>query len=477
MMRALAALTLMPALAAAQAELDPANLSPPPPLEFDIPAVERIELPNGMILFFLEDHELPLVEVQTLTRTGSVYEPADKAGLAGITATVMRTGGIEGMTGDALDAELDFQASAIEIGMGEESCSASLSCLTENLPRGLELLAAVLRTPQFAQEKIDLAINAERESVRRANDDPMGIARREFRSLIYGRGNPWARVTTGATLDAITRDDLVAFHQRFFHPNSTMIAVAGDVSREALLALLDEHFGDWPQAELDIPPLPEVPDSITPGIFFIHRPDVNQSNVRLGHFGVSRHDPDEYVIRVMNFLYGSSGFTSRLVREARTNRGLTYGISGQITEHTVRGLYVVATFTKSETTREMIDVIRQVTRDFQASPPAEAELELAKTSEMNSFVFRFETPISIASQRMNYEYHGYPADYLETYLDNIRAVTAEDVQRVAQERMHVDQAAILVVGNADEIGDQLTQLGEVTEVPLMDFATGEQIWP
>lgn len=220
-----------------------------------------------------------------------------------------------------------------------------------------------------------------------------------------------------------------------------------------------------------------MPDSITPGIFFIHRPDVNQSNVRLGHFGVSRHDPDEYVIRVMNFLYGSSGFTSRLVREARTNRGLTYGISGQITEHTVRGLYVVATFTKSETTREMIDVIRQVTRDFQASPPAEAELELAKTSEMNSFVFRFETPISIASQRMNYEYHGYPADYLETYLDNIRAVTAEDVQRVAQERMHVDQTAILVVGNADEIGDQLTQLGEVTEVPLVDFATGEQIWP
>jgi zinc protease len=166
-----------------------------------------------------------------------------------------------------------------------------------------------------------------------------------------------------------------------------------------------------------------------------------------------------------------------LMREVRSNRGLTYGIGGAVREAVERGVYYVVTFTKSETTGEIIDVILDVTRDFESHPPTAEELDLAKTSEANSFVFRFDSSISIANEKMSLAYRDYPDDYLETYLDQIDAVTAEDVARVAQEYIDPDNLVILVVGNEEQIGDQLDHLGEVHPVPLIDFTTGEQIWP
>jgi predicted Zn-dependent peptidase len=457
--------------------LDPALLPKPEPLVFEPPEVERLTLDNGLIVFLLEDHELPLLDVRLVTRTGSIHGPADKAGLASITGTVMRTGGTSEMTGDDLDEELEFMAASIETGIGRESGTARLSCLMRDADRGLELLAAVLRDPAFRQEKIDLALNQARESVRRRNDDPREITRREFRWLVKGRENPWVRLSTMETLGAITRDDLVGFHETWYHPNLTMMAVAGDFERDEMLDLIEGHFGDWPATEMEMPEIPPLPDRVTPGIHFIHRPDVNQSNVRLGHLGLPRHHPDQFAVKVMNFIYGTSGFTSKLMREVRSNRGLTYGIGGAVTEDTVRGFYYVATFTKSETTGDIIDVVLDVTRDFQVSPPAAEDLQLAMDSIANSFVFRFNSSIAIANEKMMLEYQGYPEDHLETYLDKIQAVTAEDVQRVAQEHIRPDNLIILVVGNEEEIGDQLDHLGEVDPVPLIDFVTGDQIWP
>lgn len=481
-MRLTPLLTLAPLAAAALAQtadplLDPDSLARPRPLEFEPPAIERVVMANGLTVFLLEDHELPLIEARVITRVGSIYEPAEQVGLASLTGTVMRTGGTTTVPGDALDEELESKAMVIETGIGTEMGTASLSCLREDVERGVELLADVLRHPAFPQEKIDLAVNQMREQIRRRNDDPQEIARREFRWLLYGQDNPWARLPSMATLDAIGREDLVAFHSAWYHPNNTMLGVAGDFERDAMLALIERHFGDWPAVPVEIPPPPPVPDTVQPGLHFIHRPDVNQSNIRLGHWGVPRHHPDEFPIKVMNFIYGASGFTSRLMREVRSNRGLTYGIGGLVGEDTVRGVFFVATFTKSESTADCIRVIEEVTRQFQAEPPTAEELALAKDSEANSFVFRFDQAISIVNERMVLEFHGYPEDYLATYLDKIQAVSAEDVQRAAQAHIDPDELVILVVGNQAELGDQLSSLGEVHPVPLIDFATGEQIWP
>jgi zinc protease len=461
----------------AEALLDPHKLPPPPPLQFTTPQVERIVMPNGLIVYLLEDHELPLLEVRTITRVGSIYDPPDKVGLAGIAGTVMRTGGTSTMTGDELDDELEFMAASIETGIGGEMGTASLSCLSKDSERGIELLSQVLRDPAFRQEKIDLALNQEREDIRRRNDDPREITRREFRWLLYGKDNPWVRLSSMDTLSNITRDDLVALHARHYRPNNTMLGVAGDFNRDEMMAMLQRHFGDWQRADVEIPPPPGVPDTVNAGVYFIDRPEVNQSNIRMGHWGIQRHNPDEFSVKVMNFIYGMSGFSSLLMREVRSNRGLTYGIFGLLGEGTVRGQFVVGTFTKSETTGQTIDVIRDVTRSFQESPPTQKQLDLAQDSEANSFVFRFDSPIKIVGERMNLEFYGYPDDYLDTYLDKVRAVTTADVQRVADQYIHPNDMIILVVGNAQQIGDQLQHLGTVHQVPLIDFATGQQIWP
>jgi predicted Zn-dependent peptidase len=341
----------------------------------------------------------------------------------------------------------------------------------------MELFADVLRDPAFREEKIELALNQARESIRRRNDEPMELTRREFRWLVFGQDSPWVRLPSMESLDTVTQESLLAFHRQWYHPNLTMMAVAGDFERDEMLALIERHFGDWEPVEMELPEVPPAPEEVPAGIHFIHRPDVNQSNIRIGHLGLPRHHPDEHAVKVMNFIYGQSGFTSLLMREVRSNRGLTYGIGGGLTEGTARGFYYVVTFTKSDTTGEIIDVTLDVTRDFQTSPPTPEELRLAQESEANSFVFQFDSSIAIANRRMTLEYFGYPDDYLETYLDHIQAVTAEDVQRVAADHIDLENVVILVVGNEAEIGDQLEQFGEVDRVPLMDFSTGEQIWP
>jgi zinc protease len=457
--------------------LDPESLPLASPLTFDPPEVERVVMDNGLVVFLLEDHELPLLEVRTITRTGSIWDPAESVGRAGIAGTVMRTGGTGAMTGDELDEELEFMAASIETGVGLESGTASLSCLMRDADRCMELFADVLREPAFRQEKIDLALNQTREGIRRRNDEPMELCRREFRWLVFGQDNPWVRLASMESLDTITQESLLAFHEQWYHPNLTMLAVAGDFERDEMLALIERHLGDWEPVEMELPEVPPAPEEVPTGIHFIHRPEVNQSNLRIGHLGLPRHHPDQFAVKVMNLIYGQSGFTSRLMREVRSNRGLTYGIGGGLTEATTRGFYYVVTFTKSETTGEIIDVSLDVTRDFQSAPPTPEELRLAQESEANSFVFQFNSSIAIANRRMSLEYFGYPDDYLETYLDHIQSITAEDVQRVAAEHIDLDSVVILVVGNEEEIGDQLDQFGEVHQVPLLDFATGEQIWP
>jgi predicted Zn-dependent peptidase len=457
--------------------LDPEDLPAASPLTFEPPEVERLVTDNGIIVYLLEDHELPLLDARAWFEAGSIHDPDDKVGLSGVTGTVHRTGGTEAMTGDELDEELEFMAASIETGIGQEAATSSLSCLSRDSDRAFELWADVLRNPAFRQEKIDLAKNQIAEGLRRMNDDPMEVCRREFRFLVMGRDNPWVRVTTQEDLDNIAQEDMFALHGRFFHPNNMRLAIAGDFERDEMLALIEKNFGDWERGDLDIPEPPPVPDDVEPGIYFIHRPDLNQANVRLGHLGAQRHNPDHHELKVMNFIYGTSGFTSELMREVRSNRGLTYGIGGAVTEDTERGFYYVATFTKNETVGEIVDVILDVTSGFQAEPPSAEQVRLAQESEANSFVFRFSSSMSIAAREAALELQGYPDDYLETYLSQIQAVTAGDVQRVAREHIDLDDLVILIVGTEEALAEQLESMGDYTRVPLIDYATGEQIWP
>jgi predicted Zn-dependent peptidase len=429
-------------------------------LEFEIQKPDRLELKNGIRLFLMEDDELPLASVRVLIRTGSIYEPADKIGLAELTGRVMRTGGTKDLSGDEIDEELEFLAASVETSIGREMGTASIDCLSKDLDRCLEILAGILRQPVFPMEKLELERARVEERIRRRNDDPQSVASREIALAVYGRESPWARIPSIATVDSVTREDLVDFHKRYFHPNNIMVGVAGDFDRAHLLQKLEEVFGDWPVQEVDFPEVPPVDQDIERRVVYVPK-DINQANIRIGHFGYNRLDPDRFAIEVMNFIYGTGSFTSRLMAEIRSDMGLAYAVWGYVGRGTDIGLYQAGAETRTESALRTVEEMLRITREMRKNPVTREERDRAVDSMTNRFVFLYDSPSKIVNQYMDLEYYGYPEDFLDTYLENLRAVTTGDVEAAARKYLHPDRAIVLLVGKREDLGGDLEQFGPV----------------
>lgn len=467
-----ALLALVAAPAQAQRPYD--KIETPPLPDFNVPEAERVELPNGMVVFLIEDHELPLVNVSARVGVGSVYEPADKVGLAAITGAVMRTGGSEAMTGDAMNAMLEGMGAIVEMNIGETSGFGFVSALRENFDDVLPVFVEMLVNPAFPQDKIDLEKTQHKSAISRRNDDPQDIAFREFGKLVYGDDSPYARHTEYATIDAITRDDLVAFHARFFHPNNVILGVWGDFEAGEMVRKLEAAFRGWPRNEgFTRPEVPPVAQTSERGVFFAPKTDVTQSTVLIGHPGEIRLDhPDYFAVSVMNEIL-SGGFSSRLFQKVRKEQGLAYAVFGGYSANYDRpGEFFAGTMTKSESTVEAARSMLGEVERMRAAPPTEAELTLAKDSYLNSFVFNFDTRQEIVNRVMTYEYYGYPLDFLSRTREGILAVDGDDVQRVAQQYLRPGEARILVVGNDAAFGEALDALGPVDTLDIT-IPTGE----
>ena len=294
-----------------------------------VPQVEQVTLSNGMKLFVLEDHELPLIRLSARIRVGSIDEPPEKVGLASLTGSVMRTGGTTSRTGEEIDEELESIAASVETGIGLSSGSASMSVLTKDLGTGLPILADILMNPAFPEEMIQLGKLRQRSAISRRNDSVSGLASREFGKLIYGSDSPYARSAEYATIDSITREDLISFHQRFFYPNNMMLAVWGDFQTADMIHKIEEAFQGWEKREIQASLPPKVNYEFRKTVNLIQRDDVNQTNIFMGHVGGLRNDPDYFALVLMNRILGS-GFTSRLFKEVRSRQGLAYSVLATI---------------------------------------------------------------------------------------------------------------------------------------------------
>ena len=435
------------------------------PIKYEIPKAERFVLGNGMTVYLMTDRELPLVNVTAYVRTGSIYEPEEKTGLAGLTAAVMRSGGIKGATPDQLDAELEFMASGVECSIGADLGNVSLATLGKNFDRTLELFAGVIKTPAFNQARFDLAIRKTLEALRRQNDDPKGVADRELRKAIYA-GNPLGRYPTPLTVKSITRDDLIAFHQKYYHPNNIILAVSGDIGRRELEEKLNYVFGAWKKSEVEFPKVPWPNMTMKPEMLSVKK-EIDQSVIRMGHIGITKDNPDLYAIRVMDFILGGNGFNSRLMSEIRTKEGLAYNVDSYFdVGRKFPGIFLAETETKSGTTAKAMGLMLELMTGMTKEPVTEQELKLAKESMINSFVFGFTKTDMIVNQRARLEYYGYPKEYLENYRDNIARVTRDDVLRVAKNYLHPDQLIKVVVGNEAKFDKPLATFGTVRQVTL-----------
>ncbi len=227
--------------------------------EIKLPAYERVVLDNGMVLYLAEDHELPLVELSATIQVGSIYEPTHLTGMAGITGEVLRTGGTAKWDGDTIDAMLESMGAAVETWVGDATGGAYLSALEEDSDQALEILADILMHPQFAEDKIDLAKTQRKAGIARRNDEPMGIAMREFRKVMFGADHPSARVEEYATIAAIERQHLVGFHDAYFRPDRMYLVVLGDFDTKTMIAKIEAAFAGWEKASQPLPPIRRCP--------------------------------------------------------------------------------------------------------------------------------------------------------------------------------------------------------------------------
>ena len=445
-----------PAIAATAKHYTELKFDPLP--EIQLPKYTRYKLDNGMVVYLMEDHELPLVGGTALIRTGDRLEPADKVGLATLVGEVMRTGGTTEHTGDELNQLLEQRAASVETGIGETSGSASFSTLSEDLGMVFDLFASVIQKPAFAQDKLDLAKKQEAGQIARRNDDPNGIAGREFTKLIYGNDSPYARTVEYQTLNKISREDLVAFYKQYVHPENMILGIIGDFDSAKMRSLIQEKFGNWkPESKPPQPTVPSASQMKQGGIFFVNQPQLTQSYVQIGHIGGQLNSPDYPALDVLNEVL--NGFGGRLFNEVRSRQGLAYSVYGFWSpRYDFPGTFSAGGQTRSDATVPFIKAVRAEIEKIRTTPVTPEELASAKDQVLNSFVFNFQDPGQTLSRLMRYEYYGYPEDFLFRYQRAVKATTIEDVQRVAKKYLQPDKLVTLVVGNASAIVPPLTSL-------------------
>ena len=436
-------------------------------IELTIPhlgsGVERLTLDNGLILYFYEDHKLPLFNVTALARCGSIYDPLEKNGLSSLVGTVMRSGGTKSISGDSLNILLEYIGGSLETSIGTESGSASLSVLSKDQDLGLKLLADLLRNPAFPQEKLDLAKTDIKNQIKRRNDNPSRLVSTYFSNTIYG-DHPNGRILDWSTVKGLTVQDLVDYHQRFFVPNGIILGISGDFDKKELLSKITQYFGDWKKSSQSLPSPPEVPMTYHPGVYQVKK-DINQAYLMIGELGIKRDNPDRYAVGLLNYMLGGGSFTSRLKSRVRSDEGLAYSVGSSFDiDSRDYGTFAARCQTKSATAHKATKIITEEIEKIRKDGVTEQELEEARNSIINSLVFRFDTSPKIVSNLMSLEFDGYPPDYYDKYLENYRRVTLTGIKQVAQKYLKPDQLTYIVVGKPETFEKSLSEFGKITNI-------------
>jgi len=431
----------------------------------------RIELKNGIVLFLQEDHELPFVSGSVLIPGGSRDEDPAKTGLVELYGEAWRTSGTTKMDGDALDDLLEAKAAHIETNGDVDSTALSWDSLKGDADQVFSLALDLLLHPKFNAEKLQLAQQQEATGIVRRNDSEGEIAQRESAKLVYGANSPYTRQPELATIGAVTVDDLKAWHERTvgnkLGGGKLIVSISGDFDPVAMEAKVRAAFEGLPP----VVALPARHDEFAgpkPGVYFIDKEDVNQSNVEIVGLGTDRRNPDIPALAEMNEILGG-GFASRLFQKIRTEKGLAYAVGGGLSfAYDHPATFHVMVLTQSANTVEATQLALAEIGGLTTRPFTEEELARAKDNILNSFLFRYDTREKVLAERVHLEFYGYPADYLETYKAALEKVTLADLDRVAKKYIHTDKLAVLVVGNGPEIKPGLDdlKLGPVQSVDI-----------
>lgn len=405
-----------------------------------VPQIERWQAPSGTQVVFVENHDLPILDVELSFPAGASDDPAGKDGVASLTHELLDLGA--GPWDESALAERLADLGAVLTGdAGADRATVGLRTLSDaqSQEAALELLRVVLSQPQFPAVVLERERSRSIAALRDALTKPGPIAARTFWGALYP-GHPYGREATERTLNAITRDDLLVFHRTHYGAKSATVAIVGDVSRARAEALAQQLTEALPTGEPVRQPRPPI--SAAHGERWIAHPSA-QAHVLMGMPAIRRDDPDFFPLMVGNYTLGSGGFVSLLVQQVRDRRGLAYSVYSQFAPMTDPGPFEIGLQTKKEQAREAVQVAREVLSDFLANGPADDELLAAKQFLVGSFPLRLDSNRKLLEQISSLAFYGLPLDYLDQYTARIEAVTREQV-RAAFAR-HIQPAALLTV--------------------------------
>lgn len=455
-------------------------------LSFEVPNGNdyRHTLSNGTVVYVVEDHQLPLVDLTVTVRVGAFLEPEDKHGLAQMTGRMIRRGGTESLSAEEFDERVEFLAAEIETSTGATQGNASLDCISPVLEESLSLFFEMLQTPRFQPDRLELEKKQLLEEMKQRNDRPQTISSQQWGWLMRGENGFLAREITAAELESLSQEDLHQFHRDYWRPDNMIIGVSGDVDTKDILARLERHLADGSAASPEVP-WPPQPSSHRPeaGVYYVEK-DIPQGRVLIGHLGYQRagwDDPDVPALAVMNDILGGGGFTSRLLKRIRSDEGLAYSAFSQYgIDVWWPGIFQMGYQSKSETVALAAKIALEELERIRREEVSEEELATAKASFIDVFPRQFESAGRTVGLFVRSEYEGRPHEYWLNYQDSIRAVTRQDVLRVAQKHLRAENLVFLIVGNWEQIaaGDAdgratMKELGDgtATELPLRDPLT------
>lgn len=416
-----------------------------------LPAVQRLVLPNQLVVLLSEESSLPVVTLQMLVNAGSRRDPHGVEGTAYLTAQGLLLGTSQ-YTATALQEELDFLGASLDVAVQRDYITLGLHVLKKHLDKGIELFLDVLTQPTFPAQEVRKEIEQTLALVRAAEEQPQQVAEKAFRYTLF-LPKPYGHPVEGteAALPILTREALEHFYQSYYHPNNAILAVVGAITPEEVQTKLLARLAAWPTGQIPeatfstiFAPRPPRLETIT-----IDKP-ITQANIVLGHAGVSRENPDFYALMVMNYLLGGGGFASRLVEELRVQRGLANAVASFFETSKYPGAFQIVLQTKNASAREAVALALQEMERMRTEMISEEELARAKKYLIGSFPFRLGTQRQLASFLTELEYYRLGLDYTQQYPGRIMSVTREQMYRVAQTYLHPDRALLVIVANLQE---------------------------
>jgi predicted Zn-dependent peptidase len=439
----------------------PASVTPPP---LKLPVVQKHQLTNGLPVWIVELHDVPIAQVNLVILSGSADDPPDKYGIGRMTSAMLPNGAGSRSALDIADA-IDFLGADLTTGSGADASAVRLHVPVQRLDEALAVMADVALRPTFPSDELERLRKQRLTDLIQARDDPETIAQLAFSRVVFGPSHRFgtAFMGTAATIKAFTTADLRAFYQSTYRPDNAVLMVVGDVTPAKTLPLLESKFGSWKR--VDSPKTRVVHSPASPptkrDVYLIDKPGAPQSQIRIGAIGVSRTNPDYFAIQVMNTVLGGS-FSSRLNLNLREKQGFAYNASSAFDMRREPGpvfAYAgVQTDKTADALREFFNVLSAIHR-----PVTAEELQRAKNYIALSFPQQFETTGDITANLETLRVYDLPDDYFTKYVPAILAVTANDVQRVAEKYIQPDRVAVVVVGDlkAIEPGIRNLNLGPV----------------